>query len=174
MLADTVQLVLVCLKVGLVAFGGGFVMVPLLQADVVERYGWLTHQQFLDAVALGQMTPGPVLVTVTFIGYRLSGLVGAVVATVAIFLPSFVLTLGASHSLDRLQKCARLQGFLWGVKTAVVGLIFGAAVSLAPAGLQEPPQYGLVVLALVVLLTRKVEAGLVVIACGLLGLAVWW
>jgi chromate transporter len=155
------------------AFGGGFVMVPLLQADVVERYHWLTNQQFLDAVALGQMTPGPLLVTVTFIGYKLSGFVGALLATAAIFLPAFTLTLVASHSLERLQRNPQLQGFLWGVKAAVVGLIFGAAITLAPGGLKEPLQYGLVVVALIALLTRKVEAGLVVIACGLIGLAAW-
>ena len=173
MWADTLQLVLVCLRVGTFAFGGGFVIIPLLQPDVVDRYHWLTNQQFLDAVALGQMTPGPLLVTVTFIGYKLNGLIGALLGTIAIFLPSFLMTIAASRSLERLQHNPRLQGFLWGVKAAVVGLIFGTAVVLAPTGLVEPLQYALVVIALVALLTRKVEAGLVVIVCGLVGLAAW-
>lgn len=172
MLAETGQLILLCLKVGVLAFGGGFVMVPLLQGDVVDRYHWLTNQQFMDAVALGQMTPGPLLVTVTFIGYKLSGVIGATLATVAIFLPSFTLTLAASHSLQRLQRNRWLQGFLWGVKAAVVGLIFGAAIALAPGGLKEPLQYALVVAAVIALLTKKVEAGLVVIGCGIVGLVV--
>jgi len=172
MLADTAQLLLLCLKVGVLAFGGGFVMVPLLQGDVVDRYHWLTQQQFMDAVALGQMTPGPLLVTVTFIGYKLSGFLGATLATVAIFLPSFTLTLAAAHSLQRLQRNPWVQGFLWGVKAAVVGLIFGAAVALAPGGLKEPLQYALLGAALVVLLTKRVEAGFVVIGCGLIGLIV--
>ncbi len=173
MWVDTLNLVLVCLRVGTFAFGGGFVIIPLLQPDVVDRYHWLTQQQFLDAVALGQMTPGPLIVTVTFIGYKLSGLAGALLGTIAIFLPSFLMTMAASRSLERLQHNRRLQGFLWGVKACVVGLIFGTAVVLGPTGLAEPRQVALVVLALVVLLTRKVEAGLVVVACGLIGLGLW-
>jgi chromate transporter len=173
MWTSTWQLTLVCLRVGTFVFGGGFVMVPLLQADVVERFHWLTTQQFMDAVALGQMTPGPVLLTAAFIGYKLSGVLGGLLATVGICLPSFVMTLVAANSLKRLQGSPRVQDFLWGVRAAVIGLIFAAALSLAPTGFSQPLQVVLGVTALAVLLTRRVETGLVVVGCGLLGLAMW-
>src|SRR5204863_5568717 len=81
------------LRIGTVTFGGGFVMVPLIEAEVVETHHWLTHQQFVEAFALGQITPGPVLITATFIGYHVAGTLGALVATVCIFLPSLCLTM---------------------------------------------------------------------------------
>ena len=170
---DTLQLSLVCLRVGTFVFGGGFVMVPLLQADVVDRYHWLTRQEFIDAVALGQMTPGPLLVTATFIGYKLSGVIGATLATVAMFLPSFVMTIAAAGSLQRLKGNRYVEDFLWGVRAAVIGLIFAAALPLAQTGFAQPLQGLLGVAALLLLLTRRVEAGLVVVGCGLLGLAMW-
>lgn len=173
MLFDTLQLTLVCLRVGTFVFGGGFVMVPLLQAEVVERYHWLTQREFVDAVAMGQMTPGPLLVTATFIGYKVSGLLGATLATVAMFLPSFVMTIAAANSLQRLKSNRYVADFLWGVRAAVIGLIFAAAIPLAQTGLANPLQVLLGLVALVVLLRKKAEAGLVVIGCGLLGLAIW-
>ena len=93
---DLLRLCLVCLRVGTFVFGGGLVMVPLLGADVVDKYGWLTQQEFVDAVALGQMTPGPLLVTATFVGYKVGGILAALAATVCMFLPSFVMTILAS------------------------------------------------------------------------------
>ena len=170
---DTLQLTLVCLRVGTVVFGGGFVMVPLLQADVVNHYHWLTQQQFMDAVALGQMTPGPLLVTASFIGYKLSGVLGATLATLAMFLPSFVMTIAAANSLQKLKNNRYVADALWGVRAAVIGLIFAAAIPLAQTGFAQPLQGLLGVVALYVLLTKRVEAGLVVIGCGLLGLAMW-
>ena len=83
------------LRIGSITFGGGFVMIPLIEAEVVDSHHWLTHQEFVDATALGQITPGPVLITATFIGYRVAGTLGALVATISIFLPSFVMTVVA-------------------------------------------------------------------------------
>ena len=173
MLLDTLHLTLVCLRVGTFVFGGGFVMVPLLQAEVVEHYHWLTQREFVDAVAMGQMTPGPLLVTATFIGYKISGLLGATLATVAMFLPSFVMTLAAANSLQRLKRNRYVSDFLWGVRAAVIGLILAAAVPLAQTGLSNPLQVLLAVAAVLVLWRKGAEAGLVVIGCGLLGLAIW-
>jgi chromate transporter len=173
MLVDTLHLALVCLRVGTFVFGGGFAMVPLLQADVVDHYHWLTRQEFVDAVALGQMTPGPLLVTATFIGYKLSGLLGATVATISMFLPSFVMTIAAANSLQRLKRNRYVADFLWGVRAAVIGLIMAAAIPLAPTAFAHPLQAVLGVAALLVLLQKRVETGLVVIGCGILGLAMW-
>lgn len=174
MITDTLQLALICLRAGVLVFGGGLVMVPLLEADVVQRYHWLSHQQFLDAVALGQMTPGPVLVTVTLIGYKLSGLFGAVLASLCMFLPAFVLTVFFSTRLKRLQGNLLVKRFLWGARAAVVGLIVAAGLQLAHTSLTALPPILLGVGALGLLVaTDKVDAGLVVIACGLVGLGLW-
>jgi chromate transporter len=164
-------LALSCLRVGTFVFGGGLVFIPLMEADVVQRFHWLTRQEFLDAVAMGQMTPGPLLVTATFIGYKVSGLLGAVVATLCIFLPSFLMTLLASHYVLALQGSARLKDFLWGVRAAVVGLVVAAIVSLAQGGVGTIWQGALCALALLLLFWRKLDGGLVIVGCGLVGVA---
>src|SRR6185369_16778469 len=89
------------LRIGSVTFGGGLVMVPLIESEVVNTHHWLTHQEFADAFALGQITPGPVLITATFVGYRVAGTLGALVATISIFLPAFLMTIAAASSLRR-------------------------------------------------------------------------
>lgn len=123
------------LRIGAVTFGGGYVMVPLIEAEVVEARGWLTHREFVEAFALGQITPGPVLVTATFIGYRVAGALGALVATVSIFLPSLVLTIVAGSSLRRFRANRQVQAFLRGVTPAVVGLLVAAAWGAGRAGI---------------------------------------
>jgi chromate transporter len=177
---ELLRLALVCLRIGAVVFGGGMVMVPLLEADAVYRYHWLTQKQFVDAVALGQMTPGPLLVSATFIGYAvgakhdtLHGLLYATVATVCMFLPSFLMTVLASYRLARLQKNVYVKGFLQGVMAAVVGLVAAAAVSIARQSCAEVGTALLAAAALVALLKFKADASLVVVGCGLVGLLLW-
>jgi len=123
------------LRIGAVTFGGGYVMVPLIEAEVVHTHGWLTHREFVEAFALGQVTPGPVLITATFIGYKVAGTLGALVATVSIFLPSLVLTIVAGSSLRRFRANRQVQAFLRGVTPAVVGLLVAAAWSVGRAGI---------------------------------------
>jgi chromate transporter len=123
------------LRVGAVTFGGGFVMIPLIESEVVDTRHWLTHQEFADATALGQMTPGPVLITATFIGYRVAGTLGALVATVSIFLPAFLMTVAAGSSLKRFRTNRQVQAFLRGVTPAVVGLLVAAGLSIGRAGI---------------------------------------
>ncbi len=172
-MTDAIRLALVCLRVGTFVFGGGLVMIPLLQADVVEGYGWLTTQEFVDAVALGQMTPGPLLVTATFIGYKVGGILAATLATVCMFLPSFAMTIATSNRLARLQGNRFVNNFLWGVRAAVVGLVVSAAVTIGQSSCVAVGQFALGVVALVALMWKKVDAGLVVVLCGLFGLIVW-
>ena len=170
---DLLPLSLVCLRIGAVVFGGGMVMVPLLEADVVYHHHWVTQREFVDAVALGQMTPGPLLVTATFIGYKVAGLLGATVATLCMFLPSFVMTLVASHYLVRLRRSPYVAAFLRGIMGAVVGLVAAAGVSIARTACNELPTALLAAAAFIVLIRFKTDASLVVVACGLLGLALW-
>ena len=144
------QLALVFLKVGSILFGSGYVLLAFLRPDLVERTGWLTDAQLLDAVAVGQFTPGPVLTTATFVGYLLARVPGAIVATVAIFLPSFVFVALSSPLIPRLRRSTWAGGFLDGANAASVALMalvtwqlgraaivdwVTAALALAAAGL---------------------------------------
>jgi chromate transporter len=125
------------LRIGTVTFGGGLVMAPLIESEVVDTHHWLTHQEFADAFALGQITPGPVLITATFVGYRVAGTLGALVATISIFLPAFLLTIAAASSLRRFRDNEQVQSFLRGVAPAVVGLLVAAALSMGRAGIHS-------------------------------------
>ena len=125
------------LRMGSVTFGGGLVMLPLIESEVVNTHHWLTHQEFADATALGQITPGPVLITATFVGYRVAGTLGALVATVSIFLPAFLMTIAAASSLRRFRNNEQVQSFLRGVGPAVVGLLLAAALSVGRSGIHS-------------------------------------
>ena len=118
------------LKVGALLFGTGMVLFAFIQRDVVSGYGWLTQQQLLDAIAVGQMTPGPVLSSATFIGYQVAGLAGAVVSTVAVFTPSFLIVSLIGPWVPRLRSSAVAQAFLRGVNAAVVALILAVGATL--------------------------------------------
>jgi chromate transporter len=120
----------VAFKVGALSFGGGFVIIPLMRADAVGR-GWMTNAQFLNAVALGQITPGPVLQTVSAVGYAAAGLPGALLAAVVAFAPSFAFVLGGGRYFSKLRENRAAQAFLDGAGPAAVGAIFGAAILLA-------------------------------------------
>lgn len=128
------------LKVGALSYGGGFVIIPLMQSDAVRVHRWMTPQQFLDAVALGQVTPGPVVHTVAVVGWAAAGLVGACLATVIAFAPSFAFVLGGGRHFDRLRGDRRVRAFLDGAGPAAIGAILGSAWPLAHA-LAEPWQW---------------------------------
>jgi chromate transporter len=162
----------VFLRMGSVTFGGGFVMIPLIEAEVVRTNHWLTHQEFADATALGQLTPGPVLITATFIGYRVAGTLGALIATIAVFLPAFIMTVAAGSSLRRFRANRQVQAFLRGVTPAVVGLLVASAWSLGLAGIHTWLGLTLAILASLVLLRFKVNPFWVILGTGLARLLV--
>lgn len=161
----------VAFKVGALAYGGGFVIVPLMQSDAVDRYHWMTDAQFLDAVALGQITPGPVVHTVTAVGYAAAGVGGAVLAAAVAFSPSFAFILLGAGRFDRLRADRRARAFLDGAGPAAVGAILGSAVPLAEA-LSETWQY--VVLAAAALLLLALRRGVVttLLAAGTAGVMI--
>ena len=128
-LPEAVPIALIHLKAGALLFGGGYVIIPLLEPDAVAQ-GWLTESQFLDAIAIGQATPGPIVTTATFVGYAAGGWWGALIATVAIFAPAFGFAISLGRLLDRLSASEALRAFLDGVAAAVFGAIAGAAVVL--------------------------------------------
>jgi chromate transporter len=167
----------VFLRIGTITFGGGFVMIPLIEAEAVDGHHWLTHQEFADATALGQITPGPVLISATFIGYRVAGTLGALVATICIFLPSFLMTIAAGSSLRRFRDNQIVQSFLRGVTPAVAGLLVAAAISIGRAGIHTVLGVTLAIAAAVVLVRFRPNAFWVIIGAGtlrfLLGMVLW-
>jgi chromate transporter len=123
----------VALKVGALSYGGGFVIVPLMQHDAVEQYHWMTNSQFLDAVALGQITPGPVVHTIAVVGFAAGGIAGGLLAAIVAFSPSFVFVLGGARHFDRLRHSVTARAFLDGAGPAAVGAILGVAIPLTLA-----------------------------------------
>ena len=134
---DAWRLLYVFLKIGAFTFGGGYVMVPFLESEVVQRFGWLSHREFVDSVALGQITPGPVVITATFVGYKVLGLMGAFLSTVAVFLPSYFITLAVSCYYQVFKSNSWLQAFLRGVSPSVVGMLASATLSIGKVSIQS-------------------------------------
>jgi chromate transporter len=156
-------------KVGALSYGGGFVIIPLMQHDAVDTYHWMTAGQFLSAVALGQITPGPVVQTVAVVGYAAAGVGGGLLAALVAFTPSFLFVLSGGRYFDRLRASAAVQAFLTGAGPAAIGAIAGAALPLALA-LAHLWQLG--VLALAVAWLLGVRRGVVSAIAGAAGLGV--
>jgi chromate transporter len=141
-------------KVGALSFGGGFVIIPLMQADAVDGHGWMTHVEFLNAVAFGQITPGPVTHTVAVVGYAADGLTGALLAALIAFTPSFLFVLLGARHFHGLRANPSARAFLDGAGPAAVGAIAGAAVTLL-GGVDQAWQWVLLAIAIVALLARR-------------------
>jgi chromate transporter len=155
-------------KVGALSYGGGFVIVPLMQSDAVHTYHWMTSTEFLNAVALGQVTPGPVVATVAAVGYAAHGVWGGLLAALVAFSPSFAMVLVGFRHFARLRESERAKSFLAGAGPAAIGAIVGAAVPLAGA-LRETWQVGLLGAAAVALLALRQSVVLTLVAAGVIG-----
>jgi chromate transporter len=164
----TGALVWTALKVGALAFGGGFVIVPLMQSDAVGTYHWMTHGQFLNAVALGQVTPGPLTQTVAAVGYAAGGFPSALLAAFVAFLPSFSFILFGAARFERLLLNERMTAFLAGAAPAAAGAIIGSAIPLAGA-LSETWQYVVLAAAAIALLALRRSIVLTLLAAGTVG-----
>jgi chromate transporter len=158
------------LKVGAVLYGGGYVLLAFLEHGLVHQHAWLTQQQLLDAVAIGQFTPGPVLSTATFIGYLLAGAPGAAVATLAIFLPSFFYVAVLAPVLFKLRRSEWMAAFLDSVNVCAVALMAGVTVKLGVDALRGWPAWVIAATALAILWRWKVNPAWVVLGGGVLGL----
>ncbi|MBL8166030.1 MAG: chromate efflux transporter [Anaerolineae bacterium] len=164
------------LKIGSVLFGSGYVLITYIQQDIVNGFGWLSAQQLLDAVAIGQTTPGPVLTTVTVVGYIVAGLPGALLATLGVFLPSFVLVILTAPLIPRMRRSRFLGAFLTGVNAGVIAAIGVTLLDLINAGLRNldgsawsPLAILLALGALVLLLRFRLNATWLIAAGGLIG-----
>ncbi len=151
-------LFLTFLKVGAVLYGSGYVLLAFLRADLVVHLGWLTDRQLLDAIAVGQITPGPVFTTATFIGYVLGGVPGAVLATAGIFLPSFFFVAASSLVIPRLRQSPWAGAALDGVNAASLGLMLGVTLQIATSALVDPLTIGIAIVALLVSLRFKLNS----------------
>ena len=163
------QLALIFLKVGSILFGSGYVLLAFLRPDLVERTRWLSDTQLLDAIAVGQFTPGPVLTTATFIGYLIAGGAGAVVATVAIFLPSFVFVALSSPFIPRLRGSPWAAGFLDGANAASVALMATVTWELGRAAVVDWPTAMLALGAAAILLVTRINSAWLVAGGGAAG-----
>jgi chromate transporter len=163
------------LKLGAVLFGSGYLLLAFLRADLVERWHWLTETQLLDAVAVGQFTPGPILTTATFIGFVLNGLPGAFVATVGIFLPAFLIVAVIAPLVPRLRQSPIATGFLDGINVASLALMAAVTVQLGGAALTDWLTVLLAVLSGLLLFRSHINSAWLVLAGALVGLAasVW-
>ncbi len=156
-------------KVGAVLYGSGYVLVAFLEGGLVEDYGWLTQEQLLDAIAVGQFTPGPVLTAATFVGFVLAGPAGAAVATAAIFLPAFGFVWVLNPLVRRLRQSQSTAALLDAVNAAAVGLMAAVALDLARSILEAPAPTALAALAGAALFLARWPAAWVIVGCGLLG-----
>jgi chromate transporter len=154
-------------------FGGGFVFIPLIEQIVVQEHSWLTRQEFVDAIALGQITPGPILISAAFIGYKVSGLIGATTATVGIFLPPALLMLASASLLARARNSKAVKSILRGIRPAVIGMIAAAAWSIGSTAVPNWQSAAIFLAALAGLLRFRVDVVWIIPSAGLAGLLLY-
>ncbi|MEH2436759.1 MAG: chromate transporter [Nostoc sp.] len=157
------------LKIGCVLYGSGYVLLAFLQRDLVERNQWLTSQQLLDAVAIGQFTPGPVFTTATFIGYLLAGNAGAIAATIGIFLPAFLLVWVVNPWVPKLRQSSWASGFLDGVNAASLGLMAGVTYTLGRAALVDWLTIIVAIVSAIAVFKFKINSAWLVLVGGAIG-----
>jgi chromate transporter len=167
------QILLFFTKAGAFVFGSGLAIVPFLHQGVVQQFGWLNEQQFLDAVAVAMITPGPVVITVVFIGFLVAGVLGAIAAAIGIFFPVYVFTVIPAPWFSRNRDNAQLKAFVQGATAAATGALSGAVVVIAVRAIYDVPTV-LIALASVGILWRyKVPEPILVVAAAVVGLIVW-
>jgi chromate transporter len=169
-MAAMVKLAWVFLKIGVVFFGGGYVLIPLLHRQMVDQYRWLSLREFLDGVALSQLTPGPLAMLATFTGFRAGGFAGGLLATVSIFLPCTCLMLAISSRYEKFRDMGLLRETLDGLLPAVVGLVAAAAWNLGATSLAGWRDYLLLAAGFALLQFTRVSPMIVILGAGAVGL----
>jgi chromate transporter len=154
-------------------FGSGLAIIPFLQQGVVQQFGWLNEHQFLDAVAVAMITPGPVVITVAFIGFLVAGLAGAVMASIGIFLPVYVFTIVPAPWFKRHRDNPQLKAFVDGATAAATGAITGAVILLGARAITDLPTAIIGLISFAVLWRYKIPEPVIVTIAGIVGLIVW-
>ena len=168
--ADIRKLMVVFSGMSLTLFGGGYVFIPAIQETVVQNLHWLSVREFTDGIAIGQITPGPILISATFIGYKVAGFWGAFIATIAIFLPSGLLMIAGTHFLDKFKKSNLVKSFFMGLRPAVIGMIFAASFTI---GQSIDINWQSIVIFLIIFLIHfkyNVNAAILIPVSGILGI----
>jgi chromate transporter len=167
------QILLFFTKAGSFVFGSGLAIVPFLHHGVVQQFGWLNEHQFIDAVAVAMITPGPVVITVVFIGFLVAGVLGATAAAIGIFLPVYVFTVVPAPWFSRNRDNAQLRAFVQGATAAATGALSGAVVVIAVRAIYDVPTVLIALVSLGILWRYKVPEPILVVAAAILGLFVW-
>jgi chromate transporter len=168
-----VQILLFFTKAGAFVFGSGLAIIPFLQQGVVQQFGWLDEHQFLDAVAVAMITPGPVVITVAFIGFLVAGFAGAVMASIGIFLPVYLFTIVPAPWFKRHRNNPQLKAFVDGATAAATGAITGAVIVLGARAITDLPTAAIGLVSLGVLWRWKISEPILVALSGLVGLILW-
>lgn len=166
----TVKLFLVFAGMSVMLFGGGYVFIPLIQKIVVDGHGWVTNQEFIDSIAMSQVTPGPILVSAAFIGLKVAGFAGAIAATLGIFLPPALLMVGSTRVLEYIKQSQTISAAMRGIRPAVVGMIAAAAFTVGATAAQHWVSVMIFTVALLALMRLQVQVVWVIPAAGLTGL----
>ena len=159
----------ILIVVNALTIGGGFVMLPMLHKEFVEKYHWLTNQEFLDAIAMGQITPGPLTVMNAFIGYKIYGLIGAVMAMVSTYLPCIIIVTLVAKYYYTYRESVIVNSSFMGIKPAVIGLLAAVAISLGNTSLVDPITFGIAIISFVVIAFTKIDPTFVIIGSGVIG-----
>ena len=171
MISILLKLSWVFLKIGTFTFGGGIVIIPMIENEVVTNYEWLTKAEFIDAVTLGQITPGPVIISATFIGYKVCGIVGAIIATASVILPSFIMICLATEAIKKFRENKILANFLRGARVAVIGMVFDAGVSIGRSSLVDIKTVLIASASIICLFKYKINPIWVLLGAGMVGIA---
>jgi chromate transporter len=159
--------------VNALTIGGGFVMLPMLQKELVEKYHWITNQEFMDAIAVGQLTPGPLTVMNAFIGYKIHGLSGSVLAMIFSYLPSIIIVILAAKFYYAYKDSVIVYSSFKGIKSAVIGLLGAVAISLGTTSLVDFPTFGIAIISFAVISFTKTDPTIVIIGSGVLGALIY-
>jgi len=159
----------ILIVVNALTIGGGFVMLPMLHKEFVEKYHWLTNKEFIDAIAIGQVTPGPLTVMNAFMGYKIYGLIGAVMAMVSSYLPCIIIVTLVAKYYYTYKESTIVNSSFKGIRPAVIGLLAAVAISLGKASLVDPFTSGIAVLSFIVIIFTKIDPTFVIIGAGVAG-----
>lgn len=169
-----IDLFLTFLKIGAFGFGGGYAMLSLIQSEVTEVHAWLSGAEFLDIVAIAEMTPGPIAINMaTFVGYELFGVLGSILATLGVVLPSFIIVLILVHIFLRVQKNQKIQNALSGIRPAVLALIASAALLLTEEAFIDVFSIVIAIGAFILVAFKKVNPLIVLILSGIVGVIIY-
>ncbi|MGD0282190.1 MAG: chromate transporter [Dissulfurispiraceae bacterium] len=159
----------ILIVVNALTIGGGFVMLPMMQKEFVEKYHWITNQEFMDAIAVGQLTPGPLTVMNAFIGYKINGLAGSVMAMICSYLPCIIIVTLVVKFYCAYKESVIVNSSFKGIKSAVIGLLGAVAISLGHTSLVDFPTFGIAIVSFAVISFTKMDPTIVIIGSGVLG-----